>query len=72
MNASHGTLSPRRARPGLIVLSGDYEVADEDTISSDHILARKPQALLYGIRIGYPAAYRLGFGAGPVSCGTPS
>jgi hypothetical protein len=49
------------------VLTGDFEVDDEDMAASDRLLERRPQALLYGIRIGSPAAYRIGFGARPMA-----
>ena len=42
------------------VLTNDYEIDDDDLAASDRILARNPGAVLYGVRIGYPAAYRLG------------
>jgi len=48
------------------ITSGDYEVADEDLAASERVIARHPQALLYGIRIGYPAALRIGFRDGAV------
>jgi hypothetical protein len=48
------------------VLTGDFEIADEDLEASDRILERRPQAVLYGIRIGSPTAYRIGFIARPV------
>lgn len=44
----------------LDVLSGDYEIDDDDLAASDRALARNPRAVLYGVRIGYPVAYRLG------------
>jgi hypothetical protein len=40
--------------------SGDYEVADDDLAASDRILARRPNAILYGLRVGRDYAYRLG------------
>ncbi len=40
--------------------SGDYEVAERDLLASKRLLARKPGGVLYGLRIGYPTAYRLG------------
>ena len=43
------------------ITSGDYEVADEDLAASQRVLERHPQGLLYGIRIGYPTALRIGF-----------
>ena len=42
------------------VLTGEYEVARDDLTASHRMLARNPEALLYGIRIGLPAAYRIG------------
>jgi hypothetical protein len=44
----------------LDIQTGDYEIAGDDLTASDRLLARKPQAVLYGVRIGSPAAYRLG------------
>lgn len=43
------------------ILTHDFEVADDDPMASERILQRNPDALLYGIRIGSPAAYRIGF-----------
>lgn len=40
--------------------SGDYEVAERDLLASKRLLERKPEGVLYGLRIGYPTAYRLG------------
>lgn len=40
--------------------SGDYEVADDDLTASDRMLERRPEAKLYGLRVGREAAYRLG------------
>ncbi len=42
------------------VKSGDYEVADDDLTASDRMLERRPDAMLYGLRIGERAAYRIG------------
>lgn len=44
----------------LDILSGEYEIAEDDLIASDRLIAKKPDAVLFGLRIGYPAAYRLG------------
>lgn len=49
------------------ILTGDFELADEDLAASDRLLERRPQALLYGIRIGSPAAIRMGFASKPVA-----
>lgn len=42
------------------LISHDHEIAEDDLTASDRILARNPRAVLYGCRIGEPAAYRLG------------
>ena len=44
----------------LDVESGDYEVGDDALPTSARLRARKPDAVLYLIRIGRPAAFRLG------------
>ena len=44
----------------LDVQSGDYEIADEDLDASERLLERRPEAMLYGLRIGERAAYRIG------------
>lgn len=49
----------------LDVESGDYEIADDDLDASERLLERRPDALLYGLRIGEGAAYRIGGRFGP-------
>ena len=44
----------------LDVNTGDYEIDAEDLTASERLLARKPDAVLFGVRIGHRAAYRLG------------
>jgi hypothetical protein len=44
----------------LDIVTGDYEIADDDLTASDRVIAKHPDAILYGVRIGYPAAYRIG------------
>jgi hypothetical protein len=46
----------------LDIDSGDYEIDADDLTASKRLLARKPSALLYGVRIGSTTAYRLGGG----------
>lgn len=46
------------------VTTGEYEVAEDDLQASDRALAKNPDAVLYGLRIGEPAAYRIGAGRG--------
>ncbi|MFN0051817.1 MAG: hypothetical protein ACKV0T_06480 [Planctomycetales bacterium] len=44
----------------LDVMTGDYEIDENDVIASDRILEKNAEALLYFVRIGFPAAYRIG------------
>ena len=44
----------------LDVNTGDYEIDDEDLTASKRLLERRPEAVLFGVRIGHRAAYRLG------------
>ena len=46
----------------LDITTGAYEIAEDDLAASDRLLAKHPSAVSYGLRIGYPAAYRLGVG----------
>jgi hypothetical protein len=38
---------------------GDYEVGDDDLEATERLLARRPDGVLYGLRVGRNAAYRL-------------
>jgi hypothetical protein len=40
--------------------TGDYEIDVDDLRATMRALAKRPAAILYGLRIGYPTAYRLG------------
>lgn len=44
------------------ITTGEYEIGDTDLAASDRAIDKNPDAVLYGVRIGYPAAYRLGLG----------
>lgn len=44
----------------LDIETGDYEIDAEDLQATLRMLAKRPAAVLYGLRIGYPTAYRLG------------
>lgn len=48
--------------PVMDILTGDYEIDEEDVMASDRLLERHPDGVLYGLRIGYPAAYSIGGG----------
>lgn len=44
----------------LDIETGDYEIDEDDLVATKRLLVRQPDAVLYGLRIGHPTAYRLG------------
>lgn len=44
----------------LDIETGEYEIDQDDLVATKRALAKRPDAVLYGLRIGYSAAYRLG------------
>lgn len=42
------------------ITTGDYEIAEDDLTASDRAMAKNPDAVLFGLRIGRGYAYRLG------------
>ncbi|MEX2139536.1 MAG: hypothetical protein WD894_09765 [Pirellulales bacterium] len=42
------------------ILTGEYEIDDDDIQATKRALAKRPSVVLYGLRIGYPTAYTLG------------
>jgi hypothetical protein len=40
--------------------TGAYEVDDDDLQATKRALAKRPDAVLYGVRVAYPTAYTLG------------
>ena len=42
------------------VKSGDYEISDKDLDATLRLFERRPDALTWGERIGYPAIYEMG------------
>ena len=40
--------------------TGEYEIAPNDLTATKRLLAKLPNAIIYGLRIGFPTAYRLG------------
>ena len=40
--------------------TGDFEVDIDDLVATKRALAKRPDGVLYGLRIGSPVAYRLG------------
>ena len=44
----------------LDIETGEYEIDQDDLAATKRLMAKYADAVLYGLRIGYPAAYRLG------------
>lgn len=42
------------------ITSGDYEIADDLLVAGRRLQQRRPDALMYGKRIGYNAVYAVG------------
>ena len=40
--------------------TGEYEMDADDLMATKRLLAKRPDAILYGLRIGFPTAYRIG------------
>jgi hypothetical protein len=40
--------------------TGDFEMEEDDVQATKRLLARRPDAVVYGLRVGYPTAYTLG------------
>ncbi len=40
--------------------TGEYEINADDLIATKQLLAKHPNTVIYGLRIGYPTAYRIG------------
>lgn len=45
----------------LDIETGDYEIDADDAQASLRMLSKRPEAVLYGLRIGHRAAYRMGW-----------
>ena len=42
------------------VETGQYVINDDDLAATKQLLSSHPDAVIYGLRIGYPSAYRIG------------
>ena len=42
--------------------TGEYEIDADDLVATRHLLSNRPNAVIYGLRIGFPTAYRIGSG----------
>ncbi len=40
--------------------TGEYEINADDLVATKQLLAKHPNAVIYGLRIGFPTAYRIG------------
>ena len=40
--------------------TGEYEVDDDDLQATKRVLAKRSDAVIYGLRVGYPTAYTMG------------
>ena len=57
------TVDPKHKGKFLVldIETGDYEIDAEDLVATDRLLAKHPNAVIYGVRVGFPAAYGIGF-----------
>ena len=39
------------------IYSGDYEIHERDADATLHLLERRPDAMTWAVRVGYPTAY---------------
>ena len=47
------------------VISGDYEIGDDDLTTTMRLFERRPNAITWGELVGYPAPYYLGHRISP-------
>ncbi len=40
--------------------TGEYEIDADDLVATKRLLVKYPNAVIYGLRIGFPTAYRIG------------
>ena len=40
--------------------TGEYEIDANDLVATKRLLVKYPKAVVYGVRIGFPSAYRIG------------
>ena len=45
------------------VSSGDYEIGDRDADATARLVARHPDAITWGERVGYPTVFSIGGGS---------
>lgn len=47
--------------------TGEYEIDADDLVATKRLLVKRPNAVVYGVRIGFPTAYRIGTCLGDVA-----
>ena len=47
----------------LDIVTGKFVINHDDLAATKQLLASHPDAVIYGLRIGYPSAYRIGSGS---------
>lgn len=40
--------------------TGEYEINGDDLVATKRLLAEHPNAVVYGLQIGFPSGYRIG------------
>ena len=57
-------LSPKHKGEFLVIdiETGEYEVNADDLVATKRLLTNCPDAVIYGLWIGFPTAYRIGSG----------
>ena len=55
-------IEPRNKGKFLVIdiETGVYEIDDDDLVATKRLLANCPNAVIYGLRIGFPTVYRIG------------
>jgi hypothetical protein len=54
-------IEPRNKGKFLVIdiETGVYEIDDDDLVATKRLLANCPNAVIYGLRIGFPTVYRI-------------
>jgi len=57
-----GMVEPEHSGSFLVIdiETGAYEIDADDLMATKRLLASFPDAVIYGLRIGFPTAYRIG------------
>ena len=57
-----GKVEPKHKGKFLVIdiETGEYEMSPDDLIATKRLLTKHPSAVIYGLQIGSPTAYRIG------------